>query len=378
MRVMLDVLGLPPYGGARTAAIGWVTALAKFSPENQFITLVNQREPVFEPFSNIEQIIISTPGRLLPRLQLQAVLPFLVKKHRIDVVHFLRNLAAVVPGMPVVVNINDLTRLFFPEMFSRWDILYWKLVQSKVLRFAQRIICISNQTRQDVSHWLNYPPDKIVTIFPSISEIYRPINTEISNQVKIKYRLPENFVLYVGGLAKHKNLRTLIEAFILLKQSTILPHALVIVGGQYHTHNDTQVQEIANRCLENQIIFTGTVSEEDMPFLYNAAEAFIFPSLYEGFGLAPLEAMACGTPVVASRVGSLPEVLGQAAYWVDNPLDKQAFIAAIGQVLQDSLLRKRLIQQGAEQARHFSWQKTATHTTRLYEGLVTEQRSKAL
>jgi glycosyltransferase involved in cell wall biosynthesis len=369
---MLEVLGMPPYGGARTAAMGWVTALARFSPTDQFFALVNQREPDLDPFQNVEQIIISARGRLWSRIYLQLCLPGLVKKYKIDIVHFMRNLAVIVPSARVIVNINDLTRLIFPDMFSRWDILYWQVVQARVLRQTQRIICISNQTRLDVSRWLDYPAGNVITIFPGLKAFGPSSSHDASESIRAKYSIPEKFILYVGGLAKHKNIRTLVKAFAELKQSTSLPQALVIVGGQYHTHNDTEVRDIARQLLGNQVMFTGTVAEDELALLYSAAEAFVFPSMYEGFGLAPLEAMACGTPVIASRVGSLPEVLDQAALWVDAPLDEQAFATAIINLLQDTSLQNQLSKKGLDQAAKFSWAKTAAQTMEVYQSLISK------
>jgi glycosyltransferase involved in cell wall biosynthesis len=257
-----------------------------------------------------------------------------------------------------------------PHAFSKWDILYWQIVQTRALRYTQRIICISNHTRADVNKWLDYPPEHVITIFPAVQDIFKPLDNALAEPVKAQYGLCEKFILYVGGLAQHKNLRTLIKAFSMLKQSTQLPHKLVIVGGQYHTHNDMQAVTMAQDLLKEQVVFTGMVPDKDIPALYSLADAFVFPTLYEGFGLAPLEAMACGTPVIASRVGSLPEVLDQAALWVDTPLDEQAFATAIIDVLQDPSLRSQLSQKGIAQAHKFSWAKTAAQTMAVYESLI--------
>lgn len=370
MRVLIDVLGMPPHGGARTAAVGWVKALAINIPAIEFVVLVNHLEQELQSFTNIDQMIIATPGRLLPRLHLQLLIPRLVQQLNIDVVHFMRNLAAIIPNAKVVVNINDLTRLLIPGTFSKWDILYWKLIQQRVLRYAQRIICISEKTRQDVCQWLNYPSNKVKTIYPAIQPVYQPVSAELHQAIRKKYSLNKPFILYVGGLAKHKNLRTLISAFVQLKQTSNLPHKLVIVGGQFHTHNDIGLLHLTNNSPLADVIFTGAIHEADMPAMYSAADLFVFPTRYEGFGLAPLEAMACGTPVIASRVGSLPEVLAEAAYWIDDPLDEVAFTNAMHYLLLHQTKQTNLIKQGLTQASSFSWGATAQQTQELYHDIM--------
>ena len=370
MKVIFEALRLPRYGGVRSAAIGWIKALAEFSDRTHFIALLSQPESELQYLTNLKQIIIPTATRSLPRLYLQFLLPILVQKHKADIVHFLRNLAVVVPNAQVVVNINDLNRFYLPDAYSKWDIIYWKIIQTRILKYSKRIICISNQTRRDVLNWLDYPEQNTITIFPAVKASFHPtINN--SNLVKNKYHLYHKFVLYTGGLAKHKNVQTLIRAFGILKQSTGLPHQLVIVGGQYHTHVDTQAYTVAKELLKDDIIFTGPVPEVDLLQLYNVAELFVFPSLYEGFGLTPLEAMACGTPVIASPVGSLPEVLGDAAFWVENPLNEYGFASAMKTLLVDDDLRENLRQKGIEQASKFSWKKTAQQTMAVYEDLLT-------
>lgn len=372
MKVILESLRIAPYGGVRTAAIGWIKALAEYSPTTHFIALLSRPITELQSLSNLEQIILPTPGQLLPRLHLQIILPWLVHKHNIDIVHFLRNLAVIVPNAKVVVNVNDLTRLILPETYSKWDILYWQTIQYRVLRYAQWIICISDQTRADVIKWLNHSNIKISTIYPAIHERYRPLATVNDAAIQKKYNLPEKFVLYVGGLAQHKNVRTLIRAFAQLKRSTSLPQKLVIVGGQFHTHNDIEVHDIARELLGNEVIFTGVVPDDDLVILYNKADVFVFPSRYEGFGLVPLEAISCGTPVIASPVGSLPEVLGKAALWVEDPLDEQGYAEAIAQVLENPLLRTEMIQKSIEQAQRFSWTQTARQTINIYQSLLND------
>jgi len=375
MKVILEALRIPPYGGVRTAAIGWIKALAEFSPDAHYIALLGKQECELQNYPNVEQMIIRTPGQLLPRIHLQILLPRLVYKHNAKIVHFLRNLAVIVPNAKVVVNVNDLTRLILPNAYSRWDICYWNIINRRVLQhYVESIICISDQTRSDLQKWLgsDSPRANISTIYPAIHDRYQPVDKEVYQPIKVKYNLPDQFVLYVGGLAQNKNVRTLVKAFATLQKLHTLPHKLVIVGGQYHTNNDTDVYTIAQSLLADQVIFTGVLSDYDLLLLYNAADVFVFPSIYEGFGLVPLEAITCGVPVIASPVGSLPEVLGQAALWVNDPLDVDGYAKAISQVLTNKSLQKEMRQKGLNQSQKFTWEDAAKQTMLIYQGLVGE------
>jgi glycosyltransferase involved in cell wall biosynthesis len=369
VKVLMDAVGLPPYGGVRTAVINHLQALAQHSGTNEFVVLTSRDEPEWLPLGNVRQLILPSGGRFVRRLRLHAALPELIRRHRPDIVHFMRNLGAKVRGPKTVLHLHDLTRLRYPNMFSTLDVWYWKLVQSRILKRMDRIICVSNSTRKDLRCWLDYPDQRIRTVYEFAGEEYAPDDQVTSQKVSRSYGISDPFLLYVGGLAAHKNVRTLVEAFLESKRTGALPHQLVIVGGEYHTHTDHSLRAYARRLLGEAVVFTGALPNCDLKALYCTAELFVFPSLYEGFGLAPLEAMACGLPVVAARSGALPEVLGDAAVWVENALDPHELSTTINRVLGASTLRTSLRERSLIQAARFSPQATASQILAVYEEL---------
>ncbi|MHC4726643.1 MAG: glycosyltransferase family 4 protein, partial [Planctomycetota bacterium] len=202
----------------------------------------------------------------------------------------------------------------------------------------------------------NCDPKKITVTYEAADKIYRSItDTSCLNTIRQKYKLPHNFILYVGSLSPRKNIVRLLNAFSQICQR--IPHSLVLTGSKswkdstvYHT-----MQELN---LGDRIKQLGYVEPEDMPVLYNLAGAYVYPSLYEGFGLPVLEAMQCGCPVVASNATSIPEVAGDAAILVD-PINTTAIAQSIYRVLSDSKLREELVYAGFQQAKKFSWEKCA-------------------
>jgi len=188
--------------------------------------------------------------------------------------------------------------------------------------------------------------------------------------VKAKLSLPDRFVLFVGHLEPRKNLARLVEAFSILKSKTKLPHKLVILGRESWGYEPVfEAVERHNEC--SDIVFTGYVDEDDLPLVYNLADALAFPSLYEGFGLPLLEAMACGVPVVTSKVSSLPEVAGKAAILVD-PYNVEEIADGLAAVLEDEALRQALINKGLDRAKKFRWEEAAAQIIHAYEEVISE------
>jgi len=371
VRIAIDALGLPPYGGARSSALAWLTALAELDRDNEYIVFLSRREAILERFSNLDQRIVRTSSRFLPRVWAQVNLPRIVRREEIELVHFMKNLGAFFLPCKSILTINDLTRLVFPKMFSQIDVTYWKLLQPLFLNHVTGIIAISESTKRDIITWFRVLEEKVTVIYPAQGASFRVLNDKMSvEKIRSKYNLSHNIILYVGGMAVHKNLITLVKAFFLLKYDRKIRHKLVIVGGQYHTHNDVRVLDLVKERDSRDVIFTGVVPDEDMPLIYNAADLVVLPSLYEGFGLVALEAMACGVPVIASHTGALPEVVGGAGILVDSPTDEHELAAAILRVLDDKALRQEMISRGLERAQSFSWKRTACSTLAYYQEIV--------
>jgi glycosyltransferase involved in cell wall biosynthesis len=265
-----------------------------------------------------------------------------------------------------LVTIHDLSFLRVPECADpRLRAFLERAVPAAVVR-AHRILADSENTRTDLIEILGVDPDRISVVTPAVEPRFRREDAAVRlENVRARYRLPERFILGLGTLEPRKNFTGLIAAFSRLAGETGLPHALVI-GGQPGWLYDGIYRQAEREDVAGRVLFPGFIADEDLPALYSLAEVFVFPSLYEGFGIPVLEAMACGTPVVTSNNSSLPEASGSAALMVDAT-DSAGLAGAIAKVLNDAELRRRMIAAGNEQASRFTWQRSAQALLKAYE-----------
>jgi glycosyltransferase involved in cell wall biosynthesis len=265
-----------------------------------------------------------------------------------------------------LVTIHDLSYLRVPECADpRLRAFLEESVPAAVVR-AHRILADSENTRTDLIDILRIDPDRISVVTPAIEPRFCREDTPARlAAVRARYRLPDRFILGLGTLEPRKNFTGLIAAFSQLVRETGLPHGLVI-GGQPGWLYDGIYQKARQEDVAGRVLFPGFIADEDLPALYSLAEVFVFPSLYEGFGIPVLEAMACGTPVVAGNNSSLPEAGGSAALMVEAT-DAAALARAIAEVLNDADLRRRMIAAGAVQASRFTWQRSAQALLEAYE-----------
>ncbi len=285
----------------------------------------------------------------------------------LDLLHGLAFAAPVAAHCPTVITVHDLSFLRFPDAFRPFHRTYLTWATKASTRRARRIIAVSESTRQDVIAYCNVAPDKVVVIPNGVTEVFTPApETEVQAQAQ-RLGLPDRFILYLGTLEPRKNLVRLLDAYALLRR--MRGHAgdtppLVLAGGKgwYYDEIMTRVGELG---LEDVVIFPGYVPQEDLPWYYRAASLFVYPSMFEGFGLPVLEAMACGTPVITTTASSLPEVAGEAACLIE-PTDIEGLAAAMNRRLDDPELIAAMRAAGIRQAARFSWDHTATATADLY------------
>jgi glycosyltransferase involved in cell wall biosynthesis len=268
---------------------------------------------------------------------------------------------------PTVVTVLDLSFLRFPEAFKGCKRAYLTQMTRLSARRAAKVIAISESTRQDVIELLGVPAERVVRIYCGADPHFRPLPAEEVAAFRREKGLPERFVLFLGTIEPRKNAIALIEAFAALTAAgprQTKDVQLILAGGRGWLAEPiyARVEELG---LADRARFTGYVPEEEKALWYNAATCFCYPSLYEGFGLPPLEAMACGVPVVTSNVSSLPEVVGEAALTVD-PLDSAALCEALRRVLIDDDLHAELSALGPARARLFSWDEAARQTADVY------------
>ena len=310
------------------------------------------------------------PSRMLRILWEQIRLPRLIRQRHADLLHAPGYVAPFHAGVPTVITVYDLIALRWPQYCKRSNVLNYRLQLPLSIRRATGIIVPSEATRQDLIDRFPAAAPKTRVIPLAITDDFHVIDqTDVLDGVRTRYGLPRQFILFVGQLEPKKNVPALIHAFARLRSTTTLPHKLVLAGGQGWEF-DAIEKAVALSGVDEDIIFTGFVPEEDLPALFNQADLFVFPSLCEGFGIPPLEAMACGIPVVTSNCTSLPEVVGDAAVLIDNPQDTCELTHAMEQLLTDPTLREDMKAKGLERATLFSWTSTARSVEAFYRDML--------
>jgi glycosyltransferase involved in cell wall biosynthesis len=290
-----------------------------------------------------------------------------------DIVHWTSNFLPPRGSRKQVLTLYDLTFLLFPKHHPWQRRVLHSMTIARSAALADGIIVISHQTKQDVMRYLGVPESKLHVVYPAASPLFEPKSEAQRSKVLSKYRLPDKaYLLFIGNIEPRKNLVRLLVAYAKARPRFARRYRLVVIGGQgwRNTEIFRKADELA---LEDDLTFLGYVPDEDLPSLISGALAFVYPSLYEGFGLPPLEAMACGTPVVTSDVASLPEVVGDAAVMVD-PYDTDALATAIARVVESPDLRQELSERGMKRAGLFSWEKTARQTVKVYEDVYRGSR----
>lgn len=369
MRIAVDALGIHYYGGGRTATLNLFEALLSMDEKNEYLFFLTKPEPsLTSRLGNASQYIAPVRNRFLVRMWAQAVIPAATRNF--DLIHFSKHLGVFGIRTPYVVTIYDMTTLVHPEIFPSIDVWYWRTLQKRTLNNANQIIAISNNTAQDIQRIYDLAEDKIRVIFPAIAEQFRPISADLVADALANYNIPDQYIIHVGRIDKKKNLTLLVQAFARFLNFDSSKPKLVLVGEDYAKSTDTELRpRIKELGLEQHVIFTGRVPDKDLPALYSGALATVFPSVHEGFGLAPIEAMACGCPVIGHRAGAFKEVAGKAALILDS-IEVETLADGLSKIINEHHLRSELRECGFERAAKFKPEKTAKQTLQLYEEVV--------
>jgi glycosyltransferase involved in cell wall biosynthesis len=266
----------------------------------------------------------------------------------------------------LILTIYDISFLTFPECHTEANRRHCLKGTLDAIRYADCIIAISNHGKQELVKYFDVDPDKIVVTHLAAKGIFVPCGLEEQNRVLEKYGIPRDFIFTVGSYEPRKNIGTLVRAYVNLPENVKNQHPLVIAGGKGWLNSD--IDALIESQASSMIRRIGYVDEQDLPALYSAAAAFVYPSLYEGFGIPILEAMSCGTPVITSNTSSMPEISGNAALFFD-PTNVKQLITLLLEVIGNEKLREELSQKGIERAKQFSWEKTARATLKIYEDL---------
>jgi glycosyltransferase involved in cell wall biosynthesis len=291
----------------------------------------------------------------------QALQPWAVRRAKVDLLHSPAFVGPVLSSCPLVVTVHDLSFLFYPQNFRALNRSYLRLFTRLSVRRARRVLAVSESTKRDLVQYYGLSAAKIDVVHNGVDSAFRPLPADQVAAFRRQAGLPDRFMLFVGTLEPRKNVVHLIEAYARLPEER---PPLVLVGGKGWLY-DQIFARVEALNLSGQVHFAGYVLAEDLPLWYNAADLFVYPSLYEGFGLPPLEAMACGTAVITSTASSLPEVVGKAGLMVD-PTDTEALATAMEQVLTARDVREQMQAEGLAQAQGFSWQKAAQRTVDSY------------
>ena len=330
-----------------------------------------------DSFANCRKVfappaIDATPLRVLWE---HTALPAWIRRSGIDLFHGPTFVTPLLSRVPSVVTIHDMTWFTHPGEHVRVKRRYFQALIPVAARRAVRIIADSEATRRDILRILDVPGEKVVTVHCGIDGMFRPVeDPALLAAVKQRHGIPGPFVLFVGMIEPRKNLVRLIEAFGRLK-SEGFPQSLVLGGTRGWGYEDAAAA-VRRLGIERHVVFPGRIADSDLPLLFAAADLFVYPSLYEGFGFPLVEAMACGAPAVTSNVSSLPEIAGEAALLVD-PLDVGDLTEAMRRVLADTSLRLLMRARGLERARRFTWKATASATLRVYEEAHAIARARA-
>jgi glycosyltransferase involved in cell wall biosynthesis len=380
-RIGLNAHLLNLSGNYRSAGINWYIyhLLQHLAAISDFDFTVFLGEPrAREHFTRVNLVLSRWPTHQ-PVARIvweQLIQPFALHQARIDLLHALAFAGPLAISIPWVVTIYDMSFIRYPQSFNTANRVYLTWAVRNSLRRANRVIAISESTKRDLVKTFGVAKEKVAVVYCGTDPTFSPAQDRNEIEaLRAQRHLPEKMILFVGTIEPRKNVTRLLRAFARAKRAAHLPHCLVLIGARGWKYAEVDAV-IEQEGIGGDVIFTGYVPQNELPRWYRAAELFVYPSLYEGFGLPPLEAMACGTPVVTSNASSLPEVTGDAALVV-TPDNETALTDAIVRALNDHTLREEMITRGLMQAAKFSWARAAGETVDVYRAVLDEGRRNA-
>ena len=367
MKICIDARSPHSGGGTTTYAQGLLKNLMLNDKKNEYIILYDA-EHGKGGYRNADERIAPSSNILWRLIWDHTRLPSLLKKEKVDIYHSFKHISAFKSSTKLIytvhaAGIHNLNIVGFKHFFLN-DIIFKFMTKT-----ATSFITLSEVDKEHFIKWSGVEKGRIRIIPLAADDRFHEINDEDAKErVRLKYNLPEKFILAVSMFHPIKNIETLIKAYKLVKHRSKIEHKLVILGAPLdHSYFRRLVEMIKSLGMEDTVIFMGYI-KDDLPYVYNLASLFVCPSLYESFGMAILEAMACGIPVITSNAGAIPETYSDAVILVD-PIAIEGFAAAIVQVLSSDQSGEDLKQKGLERAKMFSWKRCALETLKLYEDI---------
>jgi glycosyltransferase involved in cell wall biosynthesis len=373
MRIGIDATPLPSDpGGAGNYIVQLVRALLASPGEHHFVIFIQRgRLRWFDGTRSpsVEWVVTADRPPALRLLWEQTALPWLARHYRLDILHSLHYTRPFILPCASVVTFHDLTFVLFPELHTPLKRRFFPLMMRFSARRSAALLANSESTRQDAMRLLGIPAEKIFLTPLGIGAEFRPLDDpQVLQHCREQYHLPGQFILYVGTLEPRKNLPLLLRAYARLPQRLeVIP---LVIAGQPGWMIQDIFRQIEALGIQDRVQFTGYIPAQDLPIVYNLAQVFVYPSLYEGFGFPPLEAMACGTPTITTAVSAMLEQIGDGALLVP-PQDEAALAETILKVLDDPKLQQELSARGYRQAARFTWSQTAQATLRVYQQVIT-------
>ena len=346
-----------------------ISKLDEIDHENEYTFLCPDEQP-----QNYLQFSKEYTFYALPKddLREEIEIPIWLSKEKADLFHLPQNGFRIPTqcSCKLVVTIHDLIPYFLPEMVRPSFLRRFTAEMPIIVERADRIITVSATSKQDIINIFKVNPEKIIVIPSAPTSAYRPLpKPETKNWLRKTYGIKKPYILYIGGLNPRKNVAELIYAYAKIRRTLPKGQTLVILGPEGKHLSKLRLLGEALNITTEELIFPGFIDSSGLPQFYNGADLFVYPSLYEGFGLPPIEAMACGTPVITSDVSSLPEVVGEAALKV-NPYDTLALAETILKVLSDEALRAELSRKGLQHSQKYNWEAITGQILQVYREVV--------
>ena len=372
MKIGISLLSArTPRTGVENVAFNLLTQLSAIESDDEYVVYADRRNvPWISDLSNRFRVIdVAVSNRRAPWIWEHLFFLNSSYPKEVDVVHLPIGGGVVGYGGKFVLTIHDLIRYSHRELVNLRRHLLWRLWCKENLKKAAKIITVSEYVKKDILREFPVPSDRIRVVYNGVNQRFMPCAR--TQAFRDKYNLPEHYVLFVGTTSPNKNIKRAIDAITTVREKYSLTHKLIVVGQA--GEDDAELKRYASsNNLRTSVSFLNYVDDEDLVQMYSNADLFLFPSLTEGFGIPPLEAMRCGIPVVASASSSLPEVLGNAAIWV-NPLSVESISEGVAIALLNKEARSHAIAAGFSRAAQFSWEKMAGETLNVYHEAALSQ-----